>query len=84
MTIKKISSNLPKILSKRVEFKFYLDIEGTENEIREVINDTVARTLFEFQDYEPLIEPYQWRDKAEYDNTYFRYEDVSKYTSYNE
>jgi len=47
---------------KRVEFKFYLDIEGTDKEIKEVISDTVGRTLFEFQDYEPLIEPYQWRD----------------------
>lgn len=47
---------------KRVEFKFYLDIEGTDKEIKEVISDTVTRTLFEFQDYEPLIEPYQWRD----------------------
>ena len=47
---------------KRVEFKFYLDIEGTDKEIKEVISDTVTRTLFEFQDYEPLIEPYQWRN----------------------
>ena len=47
---------------KRVEFKFYLDIEGTDKEIKEVISDTVTRTLFEFQDYEPYIEPYQWRN----------------------
>jgi len=56
---------------KRVEFKFYLDIEGTDKEIKEVVNDTVTRTLFEFQEYEPLIEPYQWRELTDDDNTFY-------------
>ena len=56
---------------KRVEFKFYLDIEGTDKEIKEVVNDTVTRTLFEFQEYEPLIEPYQLRELTEDDNTFY-------------
>ena len=56
---------------KRVEFKFYLDIEGTEKEIKEVVDDTVTRTLFEFQEYEPLIEPYQLRELTEDDNTFY-------------
>ncbi len=47
---------------KRVEFKFYLDIEGTDKDIRKVIRETVQSILFDFEDYEPLIEPYQWRN----------------------
>lgn len=56
---------------KRVEFKFYLDIEGTDKEIKEVVDDTVTRTLFEFQEYEPLIEPYQWRDLTKDDKPFY-------------
>ena len=47
---------------KRVEFKLYLDIEGTDKDIRKVIRDTVQSILIDFEDYEPLIEPYQWRN----------------------
>ena len=47
---------------KRVEFKLYLDIEGTDKDIRKVIRETVQSILFDFEDYEPLIEPYQWRN----------------------
>ena len=47
---------------KRVEFKFYLDIEGTDRDIRKVIRDTVQSILIDVEDYEPVIEPYQWRN----------------------
>ena len=48
---------------KRVEFKFYLDIEGeTEEDIKEIIRGAVIHIQNEYELQEPLIEPYQWRN----------------------
>ena len=50
-------------MQRRVEFKFYLDIEGeTEEDIKEIIRDAVIQIQDEFEEHEPLIEPYQWRN----------------------
>ena len=52
-------------MNKRVEFKFYLDIEGeTEEQIKNGVRYTVEliQNMEELEDYEPLIEPYQWRN----------------------
>ena len=50
---------------KRVEFKFYLDIEGTDKHIMKVIMDTVSNISWAYDKYEPLIEPYQWRELSD-------------------
>jgi len=59
---------------KRVEMRFYLDIPyETLKDVRETVQDAVTRTLFEFSEYEPVIDPFQWRELTEDDNTKYEY-----------
>lgn len=62
---------------KRVEFKFYLDIEGSEREVKIIVEDVVNQINFDFEEYEPLIEPYQWRnlpdENGDGETSYVRY-----------
>ena len=59
---------------KRVEMRFYLDIPyETHKDVREVVRDVITGTLFEFSEYEPVIDPFQWRELTEADNTKYEY-----------
>lgn len=56
--------------TKRVEMRFYLDIPyETLRDVQETVQDVVMRTAFEFSEYEALIDPFQWRDLTDEDNT---------------
>jgi len=60
--------------TKRVEMRFYLDIPyETHRDVREVVRDAMTRTLLEFSEYEPVIDPFQWRELTEDDNTKYEY-----------
>ena len=52
---------------KRVYYKFYLDIEGSEQEVKEIVEDVVNQINFDFEEYEPIIEPFEWRDLPDED-----------------